>query len=146
MSEGEEQPAREPVRGVVVSHGALAAGLVDAVDRITGLEAGVLVPVSNHGCGPDELARLVGEAASGGPAVIFADLHSGSCALAARFGCASQVDVRVVCGVNLSMLLDFVFHRDLPLDELVPRLVERGRDAVRALPPSQRHVDSSVPG
>ncbi|MEX2526077.1 MAG: hypothetical protein WEA09_00445 [Gemmatimonadota bacterium] len=146
MSDGEGEPAPERVRGVVVSHGTLAAGLVDAVDRITGLEAGVLVPVSNHGRGPDELARLVMEAAGDGPAVIFADLHSGSCALAARFGCSSQGNAQVVCGVNLPMLLDFVFHRDLPLDELVPRLVKRGREAVRALPPSQRHVDSSVPG
>lgn len=146
MSDGEGEPAQELVRGVVVSHGALAAGLVDAVERIAGLESGVLVPISNQGRGPDELARIVAAAADCGPAIIFVDLHSGSCALAARFGCSSQTDVQVICGVNLPMLLDFVFHRDLPLDELVPRVVERGRDAVRALPLAQRHVDSTVPG
>jgi hypothetical protein len=30
------------------------------------------------------------------------------------------------------MLLDFVFHSDLPLEELVGRVVERGRSAIRA--------------
>jgi hypothetical protein len=30
------------------------------------------------------------------------------------------------------MLLDFVFHRHLSLDELVERLVERGRSAIRS--------------
>jgi mannose/fructose-specific phosphotransferase system component IIA len=40
----------------------------------------------------------------------------------------------VVCGVNLPMLLDFVFHRELPLDELVERVVERGRSAIRTAP------------
>ena len=40
----------------------------------------------------------------------------------------------VVCGVNLPVLLDFVFHRDLPMEELVPRLVAKGRDGIRSLP------------
>jgi mannose/fructose-specific phosphotransferase system component IIA len=38
--------------------------------------------------------------------------------------------------VNLPILLDFVFHRDMPLDELVPRLVGKGRDGIRELPES----------
>ena len=40
----------------------------------------------------------------------------------------------MVCGVNLPILLDFVFHRDVPLDELVTRLVEKGREGIRPLP------------
>jgi mannose/fructose-specific phosphotransferase system component IIA len=36
----------------------------------------------------------------------------------------------VISGVNLPLLLDFVLHRDLPLPELGPRLVEKGRNAI----------------
>ncbi len=32
------------------------------------------------------------------------------------------------------MLLDFVFHLDLPLDELSKRLVAGGREAIRVAP------------
>ena len=43
----------------------------------------------------------------------------------------------MVCGVNLPILLDFVFHRDMPLDELVPRLLEKGRSGIRPLEPTR---------
>lgn len=120
------------VRGVVVGHGAMAAGLVDAVRRISGAPEDALVPLSNEGLGPDalreELDRLVGA----GPTVVFTDMHSGSCALAARLACRVGGERAVVCGVNLPMLLDFVFHRDVAVPTLVERLVERGRSAVTA--------------
>ena len=64
------------------------------------------------------------------PAVVFVDLPSGSCALEARRVARARPATAVVCGVNLPMLLDFVFHRDLPLETLVPRLLERGRGGI----------------
>jgi mannose/fructose-specific phosphotransferase system component IIA len=68
------------------------------------------------------------------PAIVFADLRTGSCGIAAAYCCRNGERRAVVCGVNLPMLLDFVFHRDLPLDELVERLVDKGRDAIRVTP------------
>jgi mannose/fructose-specific phosphotransferase system component IIA len=44
--------------------------------------------------------------------------------------------VAVVTGVNLPMLLEFVFHRDMPFDELLPRLEAKAREGIRVLPPS----------
>ncbi len=121
--------------GVVVTHGAMSQGLVDAVRKITGVEDEALVAVSNDGKGPDALVQEVAEAAAraDGPVVIFTDLQVGSCALAARFVCRDPTNRTVLFGTNLPMLLDFVFHRDLPIDVLQDRLLERGRAGIRAL-------------
>lgn len=120
----------EPVRGLVVSHATLAEGLVQSVSRIAGLDDGVLRPVSNEGCGPDALQKAVAAQMGGGPVIVFTDMPSGSCAFAARRLTLDRPDTAVVCGVNLPMLLDFVFHRDLPLPELVDRLVNKGKAAI----------------
>jgi mannose/fructose-specific phosphotransferase system component IIA len=123
-----------PVRGIVVGHGEMANGLVDAVRRIAGEAGASLTAVSNEGKGPEELKAVLDAATGEGPAVVFVDLESGSCGIAASYTCRAKEGRAVVCGVNLPMLLDFVFHRDLPLAELVARVVERGRSAIRAAP------------
>mgnify|MGYP003487464084 CR=1 FL=1 len=60
----------EPLRGVVVCHGALAQALVSAVEQITGL-TGRFVPVSNTDCDRDGLERRIADAIGGAPAVVF---------------------------------------------------------------------------
>jgi mannose PTS system EIIA component len=120
----------EPVRGLVVSHASLADGLVRSVRQIAGAAEDALRPISNDGCNPETLVARVAAELEEGPAIVFTDLPSGSCAFAARRIAADRMDVALVCGVNLPMLLDFVFHRDLPLPELVERLVSRGRSAI----------------
>jgi mannose/fructose-specific phosphotransferase system component IIA len=123
-----------PVRGVVVGHGDMAQGLVDAVRRIAGAAGQALTAVSNEGTGPEELRAALDAATGEGPAVVFVDLESGSCGIAAAYACRAKAQRAIVSGVNLPMLLDFVFHLDLPLDQLVARVVERGRTAIRSAP------------
>ncbi|MDX1494214.1 MAG: hypothetical protein R3253_09155, partial [Longimicrobiales bacterium] len=100
MSEHEE------VRGVVVAHGPMARAMVDAVRKIAGDQADALIPLSNDEKGPqalkEELDRVLGE----GPVVVFTDLQSGSCGMAALSSCRDGGRRVVVCGVNLPMLLD----------------------------------------
>jgi mannose/fructose-specific phosphotransferase system component IIA len=122
------------VRGVVIGHGDMPRGLVDAVRHIAGKAADDLVPVSNEGKGPAQLAAELNEAAGLGTVLVFTDLRAGSCGIAAAYACRDLERRAVICGVNLPMLLDFVFHRDLPLPELVDRLVETGREAIVAAP------------
>ncbi|HUF76152.1 MAG TPA: hypothetical protein VMM35_07725 [Longimicrobiales bacterium] len=121
-------------RGIVVGHGDMAQGLVDAVRRIAGEAGQSLTAVSNEGRGPEELEAALEAVTGEGPAVVFVDLESGSCGIAAAYACRARSERVVVCGVNLPMLLDFVFHRELPLAELVERVIERGRAAIRAKP------------
>ncbi|HEU0014075.1 MAG TPA: hypothetical protein VFQ45_10350 [Longimicrobium sp.] len=120
----------EPVRGVVVAHSSVGQALVDAVRQISGADADAVRAVSNQERGPEALQQAVAEGLGTGPGIVFTDMPSGSCAFAARRLAGDRADVAVVCGVNLPMLLDFVFHRDLPLPELVDRLVSKGKTAI----------------
>lgn len=123
----------EPVRGVVVAHAGLARALVEAVDRIVGLEEGALVALSNEGLGPLDIREKLLELAGEGEAIIFADLREGSCGMAGRQCCVDRPQHALVTGVNLPMLLDFALNRDRPLDELVERVVERGGSAIQSV-------------
>jgi mannose/fructose-specific phosphotransferase system component IIA len=42
-----------------------------------------------------------------------------------------RADVRIVTGVNLAMLLDFVFHRNLSVDAAAARAVDVGEKAIK---------------
>ena len=128
----------ELVRGVLLSHGKLAEGLVDAVRRITDLDEDVLVAMSNEGQNPQGLAEQVDLLVGSAPIVVFTDLGTGSCALTAQLTCRDQDRRAGVFGMNLPMLLEFVFHRELSLSELVPRLLTKGREGVKTANPPSR--------
>ncbi len=120
----------ESLRGVIVCHGALARALVDATAQISGM-ADALVPVSNSGCDRGDLEARVEAAVGQEPTVVFVDMASGSCLFAVLRRLRERSNVRVVTGVNLAMLLDFVFHRDLSPDEAATRAVEIGEKAIQ---------------
>jgi len=120
----------EELRGVVVCHGRLAGALVDAAEQISGV-TGALQAVSNTGCDRGTLEERVAEAVGAGPAVVFVDLASGSCLFAVLNRLRSMATAKVVTGVNLAMLVDFVFHRDLPLEVAAARAAVAGGKAIR---------------
>jgi mannose/fructose-specific phosphotransferase system component IIA len=120
----------EPLRGVVVCHGKLAGALVEAAESITGV-TDALLAVSNTGCDRGALEDRVLVALDGRPAVVFVDLASGSCLFAVLKRLRSTPGVKAVTGVNLAMLVDFVFHRSLAPEEAVARAVEAGSRAIR---------------
>ena len=120
------------LRGVVVSHAELASALVEAVERITGRRDG-LVAVSNTGCGRELLEQRVGEAVGDEPAVVFVDLPSGSCLQASAHYLQTHEDVAVVAGVNLAMLIDFLYHRDVTPKEAAERAAATAARTVRVL-------------
>jgi len=118
------------LRGVIVSHAALAQALVSAVTVITGVD-GALLAVSNDGCDSGALAARITQAVGAGPAVLFVDLPGGSCLTGAVRLAKGKTDLAVVTGVNLAMLLDFVFHRDVTPAEAARRAADAGGKAIR---------------
>ena len=117
------------LRGVVVAHGELAAAMVHAAEEISGMR-GILVPVTNVDCGRDDLEARVKAAVGSEPTVVFVDLPGGSCFFAAMRGLSKLPNARVVAGVNLTMLVDFVFHRGTSLEDAAARAREVGGRAI----------------
>ena len=118
------------LNGVVVAHGAIASAMVDAAEQITGIR-GVLAPVSNSGCDRGALEERIWEAIGEQAAVVFVDLAAGSCLIAVLRRVRERPDVRVVTGVNLAMLVDFLFHRTLPAEEAAAHAAASGGSAIR---------------
>jgi mannose/fructose-specific phosphotransferase system component IIA len=111
----------EALRGVVVCHGELATALVEAAESISGV-SGVLRAVSNSGCDRDALERRVAEALDGRPAV---------CLFAVLKHLRTLQGVKVVTGVNLAMLVDFVFHVSLDAGAAAEHAMAAGTRAIR---------------
>mgnify|MGYP006200071109 FL=1 len=119
--------------GVIVAHGELGGGLLSALTRVAGPQDN-LWALSNEGrAGPalmDDVESTLEERAAGREAFLFADLAGGSCGQACR-RLLDQGTVRAVFhGVNLPMLIEFVFLQDRPLEELVDAVVSKSRRAV----------------
>jgi mannose/fructose-specific phosphotransferase system component IIA len=119
-----------PLRAIVVAHGELAAALIGAVARITGDATG-LVPVSNEHCDRGSLEQRISDAVGDGPALVFVDMAAGSCMLAVLSRLRDRQDVEVVTGVNLAMLVDFVYHRDVAPADAARRAAQTGATAIK---------------
>lgn len=119
------------IKGIVVGHGNLAAAMIGAAEQISGPDSG-LTAISNSDCDRGLLEERIMQAVTPGPALVFIDMPSGSCHFAAMRRIQSRSDVKVVTGVNLAMLLEFVFHRDGDLNEVATHIAEAGARAVVA--------------
>ena len=123
---------RQP-RAIVAGHGDFAAGLVSAVQQITG-RGNVFRSVSARDLSATDLDVLLRRAVDEtGVRVIFTDLQAGSCSMASRRVLRDRPDVLLVAGANLPMLLDFVFADKLSPIDAARHALERGREAITAL-------------
>ena len=118
------------LQGVVVCHGALADALVDAAEQISGVR-GVLTPVSNTGCDRGALEEGILTAVGDRDTVVFVDMAAGSCLIAALARLRERPNVKVVTGVNLAMLVDFVFHLAQAPDAAASRAAAAGERAIK---------------
>jgi mannose/fructose-specific phosphotransferase system component IIA len=121
------------IQALVLTHGAIGDELVKVVEMILGPVPG-LTAQSNRGLSAKQLSARVADWIAGlddAGGIVFLDDYGGSCASAALLGGAAPDRVTLIGGVNLAMLLAFVTWReDLARDELVQRIVDKGREAV----------------
>lgn len=117
-------------RAIVAGHGDFAAGLISAVESITG-RGSVFRAISARDLSASDLDKLLlREVEESGVTVVFTDLQAGSCSMAARRVLRERPDVLLVAGANLPMLLDFVFAESSPAIDAARHAVERGRAAI----------------
>ncbi len=132
MSEAQGSEGAMPIRAVIAAHGSFAAGIISAVDQITGRGA-ALVAISNSGLCLDDiqetLSRTLDET---GAKVIFTDLPAGSCTMAVRRLLRGRPDVALITGINLTLLLDFIMQDDVDAVAAARAALERGRASMVA--------------
>ena len=115
---------------IVAGHGDFAAGLVSAVDVITGRGA-LLIPIAVPGLCAEDIEKLIRERMQEtGVKVIFTDLQAGSCTMAARRILRGIDDAVLIAGANLPTLLDFVFAEHMSAIDAARHSAERGRAAI----------------
>lgn len=123
----------ERPRAIVAGHAEFAAGMISAVEQITGRGA-TLLGISAAGRSGSDLVDLMRRTVDEtGASVVFTDLQAGSCSMASRRLLRDRPNVLLVAGANLPMLLDFVMADQLPAQEAARHALERGRAAMGAL-------------
>ena len=117
-------------RALVAGHADFAAGLIGAVEMISG-RGDVLVPIQVRGLCGDDIQKLLRDTCiAHNVRVIFTDLQAGSCTMAARRVLRELGDGVLVAGANLPMLLDFAMSTNPSAAEAAATATERGRAAV----------------
>jgi len=128
----DELTSHSTPRAIVAGHADFAAGLVSAVEQITG-RGGQLVAVSVAKLSVQDIEEMLrAKMLETGVKVIFTDLQAGSCTMASRRILRGVDDAILVAGANLPTLLDFVFAEGRPAPEAARHAAERGRAAITA--------------
>jgi PTS system fructose IIA component. len=114
---------------VLISHGPLATGLLQAAEMIAGPQPAVAVlelePAQEMDEFREKMERAVASVDQGQGVLILADLFGGSPANTSAYLLRPGVDV--VCGANLPMLLEVLAMREIQdLAQLAATAVEAG--------------------
>ncbi len=121
-----------PVRALVAGHGSFAAGVVSAVDQITG-RGHLFRTISNSGlCLDDIQDTLVRALDETGARVIFTDLPAGSCTMAVRRLLRGRVGITLITAVNVALLLDFAMQDDVDSVTAALAALDRGKASMVA--------------
>jgi PTS system mannose-specific IIA component len=123
--------------GIVITHGNLAEELLATAKMIVG-ETHDCYAISGSDLCDEDVARRIDQIVSTGDgerrAVVFVDYFGGSCSASTVRATRSHPEIRVISGVNLPMLLDFVNKQDTyGLDEIVDHLLHRGQESIRVV-------------
>jgi mannose/fructose-specific phosphotransferase system component IIA len=128
---------RHSIYGVLIGHGDLPRALFRAATDIVG-ESEDFSVISNQDVAAPELeSRLDHVLAEHGDreVLVFVDMFGSSCANVSTRARRRNPNVAVVCGVNLAMVVRFMYYRDrMSLAEIVELMRKTGQDEMRPVP------------
>ncbi len=119
------------IHGIILTHGPIGDAMIEAVRGIMGLDEGLHSLIVNNMSVTEISSRLSAlihapEVVQDG-VIVMASLKGGSCWNVAVAVAKDHAHVRVISGVNLSMVLSFVTKRDLlTLEKLADAVVKDG--------------------
>jgi PTS system mannose-specific IIA component len=123
---------------ILVSHGRMAAGTLEAARMIVGQQDGVVALALNEGDDVDDLrqhiAAAISEVDRGDGVLVLVDLFGGSPFNASARPAMARERVEVVSGLNVPMLVEVLAQRDgSTLQELVEVARCAGASGIRVL-------------
>jgi PTS system mannose-specific IIA component len=123
---------------IVVSHGTMAEGMLDAARMIVGPLDGILpVSLKEADATEDLMGRIeqaVNQVDSGDGILILVDAFGASPFNASARLAMRRQDIEVISGMNLPMLMELAISRaGMSLDEVVKLALEAGSDSIRTL-------------
>lgn len=127
------------VGAVIATHGKLAEGMLDSIELIAGKQKNVRTLSLCHGDDIDlfreKIKNAVIELSEGDGVIVFADLFFASPynQAARAYTELKEYPYRLVTGVNLPMIFDFIGCRESgkSLDELAQSVMNAGQDGIK---------------
>lgn len=124
---------------LVVTHGKLASGFLDAMELIMGKQQGIICMGLYHGKDINEfgleLEREMKALDEGDGVIVLVDLYAASPYNQAvlHHRTLHNTNCRIISGVNLPMLLELTMMRNahMQLDEIWHTGMERGKDGIK---------------
>ena len=129
---------------LIVSHGALAEGMMDAMRMITGPQEKVAVLGLQESESPetliDKIKASVDQMDDGDGVLIMVDLYGATpFNSSSRLYLESDKQIEIVTGANLPMLVEIVISREeKTLTDLLDQAFQSGMEGIKKLPESIR--------
>ncbi|MEO0123835.1 MAG: PTS mannose transporter subunit IIAB [candidate division WOR-3 bacterium] len=123
------------IKGIIIGHGNFSQALLNTVEKILGKQDMVEV-ISNESLSCESLTEILKKSINSDnqEKIIFVDLPGGSCAISCLNVLKENKNLKILCGINLPMLLEFFLLREkYNVDELVPILLKKAKDNIITL-------------
>jgi PTS system mannose-specific IIA component/PTS system mannose-specific IIB component len=121
---------------IIATHGKLAEQFVKLAEMIIGpqqdLEPVCFLPGEGYNCLEEKIEKALQKIGSGKDVLFLVDLFGGSCFNLCHLKFQKQEQVKIICGVNLPMVLEICLSRKSKgLEDLAKIALEKGRGGIR---------------